>query len=167
MQKFALVLLPLIFVNAAFAQEGEWRMVNPDECSFSVKMPTDPETKSETTDYQGRKIHSFIYDAYTETTMYSVNCSDYPIARMLDSKEKVLAMLKESAKARVKGEPAELKEIELKGYSGIAYVEKIGNAVIYHRVYVVEEKLYQLDVGDLSGDGQAGAQKFFQSFNIE
>ena len=115
----------------------------------------------------GVTIHTYIYDAFAGTVLYSLSCSDYPVARVLTTKAKVLKMLRGSARARVGGAPMDLKEVEVNGYTGIEYAEHIGEGKVYHQAFVVGEKLYQLDVGDMLGKGRVETDRFFQSFSVD
>jgi hypothetical protein len=167
MRSFILFLLLLLSSDVVLAQEADWRTFAPDECDFSIEMPADPEMWSERAELHGHTLRTFTYDAQDGMIIFSVNCSDVPFAEMLGTKEYTWMILKEVAKARVGGEPADLEEIEINGYAGVAYVEKISYITTYHQAFIVKDKMYQLYVSDLRGSGQASAEKYFQSFSVE
>ena len=152
---------------SASAQEQTWQTIKPVECPFKVEAPALPAVRVDSVRIQGQLIRTAVYDVQHEWTMFSLSCSDYPFAHELNTREKAIELLKSSAARRVKGEPTELKEVEVSGYPGIEYVEHLGSAIIYHRAYVAGDKLYQLDVGDLQGTSREAAQRFFASFEVE
>lgn len=169
MFKSILVLLPLFFANLTLAQESEWVVVSPDECSFTVLMPDEPQVKTESMNLQGQVLNAFIYDSQEGMAMYSLNCSDFPMASVINTKDDAIQMLRANANSQHRGvAPENLENIELNGFVGISYQERLGgDAIIYNQIYLVEDKLYQLSVGDLDGTSQEGAEKFFGSFSVD
>jgi hypothetical protein len=141
--------------------------VAPDECDFTARMPTQPIIKSRPVgDAGGGRYYSF--DSMTEEprVVFTIFCSDLPppIARATDERKREL--LVESISQRTDTTPKDLRHVQQDGYPGIEYSIPLGSGTLWYRAYIVDGKLYELDVGDVDGDARHLAGRFFRSFSI-
>lgn len=168
MKKNLFLLMPLFFATSVFAQDSDWLEFSSEECNFSILLPEKPTVNSQDIENQGRAIRSVTFDSQDGMTLYSINCSNDPAIAFLNTKDQTLTALKDFANSQLRGVPPEdITEVSLNDYVGISYIERFGDsAIIYTRLYIAGNKLYNLNVGDLEGTAQKGAESFFESFRV-
>ena len=167
--KYLFLLLILFLGTTSFikAQSSEWIHIKADKCDFEVMFPEQPVVRVDSMLANSKYIYSYDYSANSSDYIaYSVTCSDFPVASRLESKEKIISTLKQSATTMYAENPMMFEEINLDEYTGIFFVHKRGNMISYHHAYVVKNKLYQLYVAGLSKDAKQEASLFFESFSV-
>lgn len=167
MKHFLLFTALLIISNSLFAQESSLYTFTSNECKFSAEFPEEPIIREDSVQAQGKLLKIINYVAFSETGVnYTIICNDFPMAKMLNSKNDILNTLNKGLTPIVGGEIQQVEAFELSDSYGISYIEKSSQFTVYSQMLVVEQKLFQMYVSGMDHDAGEESEKFYNSFKI-
>ena len=143
-------------------EDGFVTFVDP-KGAFSVDFPGTPEENVEKVSLGAEEVEAYAYFLQLSETAYNVMYSDYPEGYAADQ-EAVL----ENALASVPAPIEESTDITMGDYIGkeVRYTLQSGSqsVAMYHRIYLVGDRMYQLQAMNSSGERDAQFDVFFDSF---
>ncbi len=156
------VLVLAVATTAAWSQKG-WLTFTSPEKDFSVRMPFAPKSQSQdiSTPLGIIKARMFLCEA---SPAYVVCCSDYPAEKMqATDPQQVL----DGAARGVKGKLLARKAIQLGSHPGRDLEFAAGDLRIRNRLYLVGNRLYQVQVVyPAVGNYRADVERFVTSFRL-
>ncbi len=168
MKQFLVFATLLIISNSILAQENALSTFSSDECNFSVEFPEEPNIRKDSVQAEGNLLRITEYVSFSKSgVQYSITCNDFPVAKMLNSKNDILNLLKNGATPRVGGEIQQIEEFELEDNHGVSYIEKSNQFTIYNQILLVDQKLFQMYVSGMNHDAGEEAEKFYKSFKVK
>jgi len=168
------LLLFVLFINlTAFSQaKSTWKKFSSSEGKFSVLMPSEPTTEARKADSALGKLTIHLFNAESALGIFFVSYTDYPDGPdYAAQRENVLDGVQKGIAESLGVAPFAEAEIEMGGSPGreIKFRVKSGNlnSVIIYRITLVDNRLYQIASGTLSGNSNAAEiEKFFSSFAL-
>lgn len=149
--------------------EKEWVTITDPDNSFSILMPRKPEIKTQMADSPVGKIPLQLHISQTGVTAYAFAYGDAP--DKLDSPDyaqKALVASRDKIIAQTNSKVLAEKEIKYEEFPGreIKYQNSMITAL--HRIYYVNNRIYQLQVivPSVVGDPSDYSQRFFDSFKV-
>jgi hypothetical protein len=151
------------------AQDDSWKLFEPKDAGFSVKMPVMPTEKKQSVKTATGKLDVILHIADGRNdSLFVVSYSDFDKAdlKKKEDVEKRLEQARDGAIASARGKLRSDDKIKLKEHSGREIViEKDGEVVVKMRIFLVKNRLYQVMVL-----GNAPAQDvgiFLASFSLK
>lgn len=133
--------------------------------AFTAAFPGTPEESVQMVPAAGTSVELYSYYLELSDTAYNVTYSDYPEGSVTDP-----AAVLESALTGVSYPIEESKDIMLGNYAGkeVKYSGQSGSDTItfYQRVYVVGDRMYQLQAMNTTGERNPEVDVFFDSFAL-
>lgn len=140
---------------------------------FSIETPAPFEETQQSVETPVGPIEIRTYTAETEETAYVVAYSDYPPEMVNETDPQMLLnSSRDGAVTNLGGTLVSEEEIELDGYPGRSLVISANTqnqaATINSRIYLVDNRLYQiLVVAPEGGEDAAVSEQFLSSFDLE
>ncbi len=170
------VLLLVLVVGALLAGcgggEAAWTEFKSEEGGFSILMPGTPteETQTQETELGGIDVHMFTYEE--DDVAYMIGYNVLPAAILEASPaDPMLDGACDGQVSSVNGTEVSRQEITLGAYPGRDLEIRVDNTdgitTLHSRIFLVEDKLYQVMV--VGRDGQSAAAdttKFLDSFKL-
>ena len=177
MRKYILPLILLATVCFSFTI-NDWFKYASAEGKYQIQMPKQPVEQPQVieTELGELTLNMVMYDASAdgdENFIYLVNYTDYP-TELIDSEnadlvEEFLTASVNGSAANVGGEIVETKDISINDYPGkeVLIELEMGTAVIDMKVYLVNNRMYMLQVITTPDNlNNSNALKFFESFKL-
>ncbi len=173
MRKVTFWVLLCVLLTVFGCAPAEWVDFESDEGEFAVLMPANPQTQRKTvpTPIGPMKVVMYTHDAGAEA--YIVGFSDYPKAVLEKlTPEKMLSDGVKGGIAKIRGTKKSEKNINLDGYPGKEYTFTIPSSRIpgggkgKARMYMVENRLYQILALGKKSAPEADFNKFLDSFEL-
>jgi hypothetical protein len=164
------VLLCAFRLNSARA-EGEKDSFKPyanKAGKLTILMPGTPKEESSVEKTVAGDITLWQASVILTTKAYFVSYSDMPKSTWKGDTKKMLEGARDGAAQRVKGKIVADREIKLAGkYPGREFKVTVDKMELTQRVYLVEHRLYQVNMGCLSGNCTDGeVQTYLDSFKL-
>lgn len=167
MKIYSILFFAVLFGTQIHAQDPSNVLFKSSECGFSALLPNEPSVKKDSVFAQGQYIFTTEYLLTSESkVIYSITCGDFPVAKMLDSKQKILTTLRAGTAPKVGGEIQNLEEIDLNGNHGYSYIEKSDMFTVYNQILLAGDNLFQIHVSSLIKDAKAEADEFYKNFKL-
>ena len=170
------ILLFALILSASTVLAQDWVSYNNKEFSFSVNMPSEPQTMAQEipTEVGNLTMNMFMVDASTDATsqnmVYMVIHTDYPKNEDKLEESKVQSMLDGSVDGAVKNVNGELvyaNNVELDGFPGREAKIEVAGAYMYMNMYVKGDSLYAAQVVCLADkDENEDIKKFLGSLKL-
>jgi len=167
-----LLLLAVGTLLAGCGGKADWTEFKSEEGGFSILMPGAPteETQTQATELGDIDIHMFTYEE--KDVAYIVGYNLLPAAILeLSSADPMLDGACEGQVSSVNGTEVSRQTISLGAYPGRELEIRVDDAdgikTLHTRIYLVEDKLYQVLV--VGGEDQSGAEdtiKFLDAFKL-
>jgi hypothetical protein len=147
-----LIILGLLFASAAIAQNN-WIKFTPEGGGFEVMLPSPPKEQIETK----KNFTSHTFSSLLDRNVFLVSYSDYNTP--VTDPQKHLEANRDDFNKNLYAKPLTSRNITLDGQPGVEFTSEIPAANIRSRIYLVENRLYQLvnmtfkdSVDEKSGD---------------
>lgn len=100
--------------------------------------------------------------------MYAVVCREFPAGKTLNSKRRILSILRRGVSPIMGGKIVDMEEIEIEGNFGLRYTETsvIAGSNLYYLLLLVEDNLFQMSVTSISRDVKQEAEEFYNNFEL-
>ena len=132
---------------------------------FTLSYPGTPEENRQTVPVAGTSIEMISYFLQMENCAYNLSYSDYPEGVMGDS-----SVMLDTAIAGLPSEVEESTDITLGDYMGkeVKFSTQSGDTTVtfFQRVYIVGDRMYQLQAMNDSGERTPDVDVFFDSFAL-
>lgn len=162
-----MLMLAVLLVSC---QMADFKEFTSQEGGFSVLMPGTPEEQTEQVDTLNELIDMHNFAASKGDVGYIVTYGDFPFSvTRVNTPEKLLKDLQNSVMGFGKGVQLEEKDITLGGYPGkeLKVESADGKYIIYHRMYMVGERLYQVLASAPKGqESSKDIPEFLDSFKL-
>jgi len=146
----ALALVSTVLLLCAF--DKSWKLYSNEEANLSVMMPDEPKVDSSVEKTVAGDITLWQASVITESKAYFVSYSDMPESTWKGDPKKMLEGARDGAAQRVKGKIVADRTLKLAGkYPGREFKVVVGTMELTQRVYLVNHRLYQVNMGCLTG----------------
>jgi len=164
-------MLVVLFLLPGFQQEKkspDWKEFTSKEGRFKVLMPDTPKQRENETESDFGKATLIMETVEHAGGMFGANYCDYPADIKKLSADRVLDSSRDGCVANLDGKLLSDKKIKLGGHPGRdIQVEVDGKHIFRARVYLVEQRLYQVVVfGPKDLATSKDALKFLDSFEL-
>ncbi|AXO79164.1 hypothetical protein DZC78_01795 [Olleya aquimaris] len=165
----------LFFVVTLGVDAQEWVNYKSEELAFIAEFPNQPEYtfKDIETEDGTSNMHMVTYypDSRDENIGYSIIRSDFSKSQFenatIEYNNSILNEAVESAVSSLNGELQFVNKIRFNGYPGRNVKIKMDDAFIYLNLYLVENKLFLIQIMCLAqNDKNESITRFFQSFDL-
>jgi len=163
--------LPQLITNRP---ASAWKEFSTAVGGFSILMPGTPQEQKQSLDSEIGPIDYYTFSSEDRASAYVVGYADYPadLIRQADP-DAMLDGARDGAVSNVKGKLVNEREMSLRDYPGkeLEIEAPIGgvsqNGTIITRLYLVDQRLYQLITVTPQGrDSSEDVQKFLDSFKL-
>jgi hypothetical protein len=145
-----LVLAVAILLLCAF--DKSWKLFSHKGANLSVMMPETPKEESSVEKTIAGDITLWQASVIQESKAYFVSYSDMPKSTWKGDPKKMLEGARDGAAERVKGKVVADREVKLAGkYPGREFKVVVDKMELTQRVYLVKHRLYQVNMGCLTG----------------
>jgi hypothetical protein len=161
----------VVLVLALFAcKKHEFKPLTSSEGGFSVEMPGEPKHESKSTETAAGPIQFQMYsvELSSGSVAYIVSYNDYPKALVTFGKpDSLLDGVVEGAVGKGRTVKSQ-RNVALEGHPGREFTAVLASGHDYSsRVFLVKERLYQLNVVSEPGKGDEQEKlRFFDSFKL-
>jgi hypothetical protein len=150
-----------------FAQDApQWSRFSSEEGRFSILMPGRPKVQEQPVDTDGGQLINHVFLVQSEAAAFAISYADYPQNNA--DPQKVLDDVRQGAITGIKGTLISGKNITHKGFHGREFQASTQGALYTSRIFIVNNRLYQMvvvaPVGKLSA---ADINKFLTSFDLK
>lgn len=152
----------------SFAESPNWTEFVSKEGRFSILLPAKPITQTLTFETgQGRVVH-YGFTAGAIGTLCTLDYADLPKTVGRGKEEAIFDEVRDAFLKEAEGKLANEKTIALEGHPGREITIHIRGGEMKARLYLVNERLYQLVITQFIGVGKSSEvfDKFFNSFKI-
>jgi len=171
----AMRMAPLAFVVSlamapSLAAAQEWKPYNFDECHCSAQFPGTPQVRTTPVRTNLGNLDAKMATLEVPEGFYAIMFVDYPKDRPTKSTpDDILTGVREGQVANLKGKLVSETKITMNGFPGRELrIEAPGDLVLFSRVYLAKERLYQsLAVTPKKREGSADVKKFLDSLKFE
>ena len=149
--------------------ETEWVTITDPDNSFSLLMPSKPEIKTQMAESPAGRIPLQLYISKAGVTAYAFAYGDAPDKiDTPDYAQKALSASRDKIVAQTNSKVLADKEIKYEEYPGRELKYQNATITALHRLYYVNNRIYQMQVVVPSVIGDPGdySQRFFDSFKI-
>lgn len=153
--------------SSSHASLKDWIEYRSEEGGFTILLPGKPQEQTQSTDTAAGTVPLTMALAEMENYAAGVSFNEIPMEAAVDP-EKILAGGRKGAAQNLKGTVVSDKPIRLGAYPGSEFVVETPNNLIYTaRIYVVNDRLYQiLFLASKDQIDQFDVQGFFDSFTL-
>lgn len=145
---------------------GGWIRYSSATGRFSILMPTQPKVQEQPVDTDAGKLINHVFMAQSGTAAFAISYADYPQNNA--DPQKVLDEVRQGAITGIKGTLISGKNITHKGFHGREFQASTQGALYTSRIFIVNNRLYQMvvvaPIGQLSA---ADINKFLTSFDLK
>jgi len=150
-----------------------WKSFSPPNGGFSILMPSMPTESRLMQDTAMGKIFVSSFRLHMKNMAYIVSYNDYPEVYVGRSNINVFfAGVRDGSVGNINGRVLTQHNISISGYPGLEYVAEFmfkrhGDSTIKTRIYLVNNRLYQVSVIGMRGELSVAQQnKFLNSFKL-
>lgn len=145
---------------------GGWIRYSSAKGRFSILMPTQPKVQEQPVDTDGGKLINHVFLSQSGTAAFAISYADYPQNNA--DPQKVLDDVRQGAITGIKGTFISGKNITHKGFHGREFQASTQGALYTSRIFIVNNRLYQMvvvaPIGQLTA---ADINKFLTSFDLK
>ena len=167
-----LILIALCALGAC-SRGGEWTELAVDDGGFSVLMRPQPRYAKQPVETPAGRTIAHLYSSDRPDAFFAVGYSDYPLAAVIGTPpQDLFAGVRDTWVKRVEGKLLTSSPVTLEGkYPGLEFTAegrvKDAGAFLHARVYLVDQRLYQVVSMARKGEiSQGVVNRFLASFKI-
>ena len=172
MRKWFFIALALALAGCG-GGSSEWHGLSVPEGGFAILMRGQPQYFPQQFDTPAGKLSAYLYSSDRPDAYFAVGYTDYPLALAVGAEpDKVFAGARDTWLKRIGGTAAMTTPLKLDGkYPGVQFSAagkyQDRDALLEGRLYLVDQRLYQIIALSLPGEiQQAVVIRYFESFKL-
>jgi hypothetical protein len=153
-------------VTPAAQATGGWISYSSPTGRFSILMPAQPKVQEQPVDTAAGQLINHVFLAQSGTAAFAISYADYP--QNDADPQQVLDEVRQGAITGIKGTLISGKNITHKGFHGREFQASTQGALYTSRIFLVNNRLYQMVVVAPAGQlSAADINKFLTSFDLK
>lgn len=175
----AILLFTMCVVSSGFSFEDKWFLMTAEEFGYQIEFPKEPVANTQTINTKAGPVDMHInlldltQDGEDKNMVYLSSFAEYDESLVHSNKvDQLDDFFKETVEGLVKGVNGKLlvqNKIQLGEYQGreMKIDFQNGIAIIWVRVYLVENRVYMLQIiSKTENDGNPSIKRFMDSFSL-
>jgi len=143
----------------------EWIKYSDTPGRFTMMMPISPVKSEQPVETDSGKLINHLFLATTSTAAFLISYVDHPVK---EDPQKILERVRDGAVNGIKGTLLRSTNITHKGYPGFEFAASVADAVYTSRIYLVNDRLYQIVVVGPPGTKMSeDINRYMASFDLK